>query len=101
MFQDVLTDARESAPVMARMPARFDAVFDQLERGELVVRTKPVDPGPVGDPGLGYAVLAGAFVLAAAVLAMQSGPYAIASLVLALIFLVLYVRTRISRRGSQ
>jgi len=68
LFEDVRADLRESAPVLARAPARFDSVFGQLERGELVVRTDPVDPPSGGDPAVGYAIVAGSLFVAAAVL---------------------------------
>ncbi|MFC4541424.1 ABC1 kinase family protein [Halosolutus amylolyticus] len=94
LFEDVKRDLRESAPVLARAPARFDAVFGQLERGELVVRTEPVEPTPDGDPGVGYAVLAGALFVATAVLTFHAQPYELASLVAALVVALQYVRTR-------
>ncbi|TYL37968.1 ABC transporter [Natronococcus pandeyae] len=94
LLEDVRNDLRESAPVLARAPARFDAVFGQLERGELVVRTEPIDTPSGGDPSTGYAVLAGALFVAAAVLTFHERPYEIASLVAALVVFAQYVRTR-------
>ncbi|PGF14292.1 ABC transporter [Natrinema sp. CBA1119] len=94
LFEDVRADLRESAPVLARAPARFDSVFGQLERGELVVRTDPVDPPSGGDPAVGYAIVAGSLFVAAAVLTFHELPLEVGSVGLALVFLGLYVRRR-------
>ncbi|ELY55569.1 ABC1 kinase family protein [Natronolimnohabitans innermongolicus] len=98
LFDDVRRDLRESAPALARAPARFDTVFGQLERGELVVKTDPVDQPSGGDPGVGYAVLSGALFVTAALLAPYEDPYAIVSASIAAIVGVQYVRTRLRRR---
>ncbi len=98
LLQEVRGDLRESAPVLARAPARFDSVFGQLERGELVVRTDPVDPPSGGDPAVGYAVVAGALFVAAAVLTFHGQPYELPTLLAAAVAFVQYVRGR--RRAS-
>ncbi|QFU83097.1 ABC1 kinase family protein [Natronorubrum aibiense] len=94
LLEDVRTDLRESAPVLARAPARFDTVFGQLERGELVVRTDPVETTADGDPAVGYAIVAGSLFVATAVLTFHDLPLEIASLVLGLVFLGQYVYRR-------
>ncbi|SER86775.1 ABC1 kinase family protein [Natrinema salaciae] len=92
--EDVRADLRESALVLARAPARFDAVFGQLERGELVVRTDPVDRPRGGDPAVGYAIVAGSLFVAAAVLTFHELPLELVGASLGLVFLGLYVRRR-------
>ncbi|MXV64078.1 AarF/ABC1/UbiB kinase family protein [Natronorubrum sp. JWXQ-INN-674] len=94
LFAELRTDVRASAPVLARAPARFDTVFGQLERGELVVRTDPVESTSGGDPAVGYAIVAGSLFVAAAVLTGHDQPVEIPSLLLALVFLGQYVRLR-------
>ncbi|AGB39383.1 ABC1 kinase family protein [Natronococcus occultus] len=94
LLAETRTDLRESAPVLARAPARFDSVFGQLERGELVVRTDPVDPPSGSDPAVGYAVLAGALFVATAVLTLHTQPYELPSLLAAVVATVQYVRAR-------
>jgi hypothetical protein len=76
------------------VPARFDSVFGQLERGELVVRTDPVDQLSGGDPAVGYTVVAGALFVATAVLTFHGQPYEVPSLLAAVVALVQYVRVR-------
>ncbi len=98
LISELRGDLRESAPVLARAPARFDTVFGQLERGDLVVRTEPVEPTPGGDPGAGYAILAGALFVTTAVVAFHNQPYEIASLIAAVLATLQYLRTRRSRR---
>ncbi|MCU4973923.1 AarF/UbiB family protein [Halobacteria archaeon AArc-m2/3/4] len=94
LFEELRDDLRASAPVVARMPARFDHVFGQLERGELVVRTRPVESTKTSDGATGYAVLAGSLFVAASILAFHERPYEIAGLALAIVFLVAYVWRR-------
>ena len=97
LLADLRDDLRESAPVIASAPARFDRVFGQLERGELVVRTQRVD-GDDGDGAVGYAVVAAGLVVATAVLTFHEEPYELASVAAALAFLWLYVQARRRRR---
>ncbi|ELY44587.1 ABC1 kinase family protein [Natronorubrum sulfidifaciens] len=94
LLADVRTDLRESAPVLARAPARFDTVFGQLERGELVVRTDPIEPTRGGDPAVGYAVVAGALLVTSAILTFHELPLEVASLLGALVVFGQYVRRR-------
>ncbi|RQG95469.1 ABC1 kinase family protein [Natrarchaeobius chitinivorans] len=93
LFEDVRADVRKSAPVVAGLPARIDTVFGQLERGELVVRTDPVESAD-GDSGVGYAVLSSAFVLAATLLSFQDAVYAGLAFAVAVGFLLCYVWVR-------
>ncbi|WP_222913268.1 AarF/UbiB family protein [Natrinema sp. SYSU A 869] len=90
LLEDVRNDLRASAPVLARAPARFDTVFGQLERGELVVRTDPIESTSGGDPGIGYAIIAGALIVATAVLTFHEQPLEIVSAALAVAFLGRY-----------
>ncbi|MEY7851633.1 ABC1 kinase family protein [Natrarchaeobius sp. A-rgal3] len=94
LIDEVRDDLRKSVPVLARAPARFDTVFGQLERGDLVVRTAPVESTANGDTAVGYAVLSGSFVVAAAVLTFHERPLEVVSALLALVFLGQYVRCR-------
>jgi hypothetical protein len=66
----------------------------RLERGELVVRTEPVDGHRMGDHDLGYAVLAGALVVAAAILTFHDQPYELPVLAVAAGFLLVYLTRR-------
>ncbi|WIV68358.1 ABC1 kinase family protein [Natrialbaceae archaeon AArc-T1-2] len=95
LLEDVRTDLRQSAPVAAGLPARADRVLGQLERGELLVRTEPVETDD-GDGGVGYAILAAAAVVAAAILTFHEASYEIAGLALAVAFFLLYLRSRLS-----
>jgi predicted unusual protein kinase regulating ubiquinone biosynthesis (AarF/ABC1/UbiB family) len=87
-------DVQRSIPALARLPARVDRTLSRLERGELVVRTEPVDTRAAGDPALGYAVLAGAALVATAILALQDGPYQMPVGLLAAVFLLAYLARR-------
>jgi predicted unusual protein kinase regulating ubiquinone biosynthesis (AarF/ABC1/UbiB family) len=87
-------DARRSIPALARVPARVDRTLARLERGELVVRTEPRDTRRGGDEGLGYAVLAGALVVAAAILTLHDRPYEVPAGLLAAVVLVVYLAHR-------
>ncbi|THE63154.1 AarF/ABC1/UbiB kinase family protein [Salinadaptatus halalkaliphilus] len=91
LLEEIQDDIRRSAPVVAGLPARTDTVLGQLERGELVVRTDPIE-STTTDSGLGYAVLSSAFVLAAALLSFQNVLYAAIAFVVAIVFLLSYVR---------
>ncbi|MCU4925258.1 AarF/UbiB family protein [Halobacteria archaeon AArc-dxtr1] len=101
LFDDFRTDLRRSTPVLARLPARTDTVLGQLENGELVVRTDPVDPPSDGDPGVGYAVLAGALVVSAAILTFQEVAYALTSLAGAFVVFGQYLRLQWARTGGR
>ncbi|NHX36047.1 MULTISPECIES: ABC1 kinase family protein [Halolamina] len=90
---ETAADAQQSIPALARLPTRLDLTLDQLERGELVVRTEPAD-GTRRDPALGYAVLAGALAVAAAVLTLGATPYAVPVSGLAAVFLLAYLARR-------
>jgi len=94
LLSDVRDDLRASLPVLARTPARFDTVFGQLERGELVVRTEPVESPTGGDPAVGYAVLAGALFVAASVLVFHEGSLEIVAGLGGLLTLGQYLRKR-------
>ena len=93
LLEDLRDDLRQSVPVLAGAPARFDRVFGQLERGELVVRTESVDAD--GDDRVGYAVIAAGLAVAAAVLTFHEQPYELLAMALAVGFLLAYVRRRL------
>lgn len=88
-------DLRMSAPALARIPTRLDRTLYRLEQGEIVLRTEPVDSHALAHRSLGYAVVAGALFVAAAVLTFHDQLYEIPALALAAVFLVAYlVRSR-------
>ncbi|SDQ56630.1 ABC1 kinase family protein [Natronobacterium texcoconense] len=97
LLEDVRADLRRSAPVVAGLPARADAVLGQLESGELVVRTDPLETPAGGDPGTGYAVITGALLVTAAVLTFHAQPYELATLAGAVVTFVQYLRSRRAR----
>jgi predicted unusual protein kinase regulating ubiquinone biosynthesis (AarF/ABC1/UbiB family) len=70
LVSDIRSDAERSTRALVRLPATLESFVDRAERGELQVRQE-VDRGAylaaVGKP-LGYAVLSGAVVVAAAIL---------------------------------
>lgn len=88
------TDLLQSIPTLAGLPARFDRTMRQLERGELVVRTEPVDGTNHGYRDVGFAVLAGALIVAAAILTLHERPYEVPASFLAGVFLVTYLLRR-------
>lgn len=94
LLAEMRDDVRESVPVMAGIPARVDTVFQQLERGELTVRTEPVTTSTYGDPGSGFAILAASLLIASAILTFHERPYELVSLALALVIVAFYVRVR-------
>jgi len=96
LLNDGRTDIRKSVPVLAGLPAQVDSDTGQLQRGELVVRTEPIDRPT--DSGLGYAVLASAFVVAAALLVSDARAYALGSFAVAVVFALQFHRV-IARRG--
>lgn len=98
MRREAIEALRESAPAMTRVPSRLDRVLAQLDRGELVVRTQPADdPSAVGE-SIGYAVLAGAAFIAGAILAHHDQPMEIVAVALAVLFLIAFLRARITER---
>lgn len=94
LIEESWTDLQRSIPALARVPAQFDRTLEQLERGELVVRTEPVDTREAGDPYLGYAVLAGALIVAAAIFTLRERPYELPASILAAVFLLVYLARR-------
>jgi predicted unusual protein kinase regulating ubiquinone biosynthesis (AarF/ABC1/UbiB family) len=94
ILEETWADARRSIPALARVPDRIDRTLYRLERGELVVRTDPVGGTGAADRSLGYAVLAGASIVAAAILTSSGRPYVIPALVLAFAFLLAYLSGR-------
>jgi len=95
IITETWADVRRSLPALARVPSRFDRTLYRLERGELVVRTEPADGHGTGDHNLGYAVLAGALVVAASILTFHDRPYELPALLAAAgLFLVYLVRHR-------
>nr|WP_240452020.1 hypothetical protein [Halostella salina] len=97
IIEETWGDVRRSLPALARVPSRLDRALYRLERGELVVRTEPVDGQRMGDHDLGYAVLSGALVVAAAILTFHDRPYELPAIAVAAGFLLVYlVRRRVS-----
>jgi predicted unusual protein kinase regulating ubiquinone biosynthesis (AarF/ABC1/UbiB family) len=94
IIEETWTDIRRSVPALARVPSRLDRTLYRLERGELVVRTEPVAEHSIGDQDLGYAVLAGALVVAAAILTFHDRPYELPVLAVAAGFLLVYLVRR-------
>jgi len=94
ILDESVTDLQRSIPALSRVPSRFDRTMDQLERGELVVRTEPVDGHGAGDSHLGFAVLAGALVVAAAIFTLHGQPYEGPTGILAAVFLFVYLVRR-------
>ncbi|WP_336037321.1 ABC1 kinase family protein [Halobacterium yunchengense] len=94
LLEETWADVRRSLPALARLPSRFDSALYRLERGELVVRTEPVDGPRSGDPNLGYAVLASALAVAAAILTFHDRPYELPVLAAATGFLLVYLLRR-------
>ena len=97
ILDETWTDARRSMPALARVPARLDRVLYRMERGELAVRTEPVDAQSRDDRGLGGAILAGALIVAWAILTIADGPYVVPVGILAAVFLI----SVLLRRGSE
>jgi predicted unusual protein kinase regulating ubiquinone biosynthesis (AarF/ABC1/UbiB family) len=94
LLDETWGDVQQSIPALARVPAHFDRTLDQLERGELVVQTERVEDGGGGDQHLGYAVLAGALLVAASVFTLHDQPYEIPAGILAAVFVLAYLVAR-------
>ena len=94
LVEDSWMDFRRSVPALARAPARFERTLNRLEQGDLVVRTNPVDGHRRGNRDCGYAVLAGALIVAAAILTFHERPYEIPAIVLAAGFSLIYLVRR-------
>jgi predicted unusual protein kinase regulating ubiquinone biosynthesis (AarF/ABC1/UbiB family) len=94
LLEETVMDARGSIPALARVPTRLDRSLEQLERGELVVRTRSVETQPALDPHLGYALLAGALIVSGAILTFNDSVNETPIVGLAVIFLVLYLLRR-------
>ena len=94
LLEDTGTELRASLPALVRAPARLDSTLTRLERGDIVVRTEPVDSRYRGDPHLGFAVVAGALVVAAAVLTVSSHPGDLAVAGLAAVLFAVYLVRR-------
>lgn len=88
LLRELYVDLWASAPALARLPARTDRVLDRLEQGELRVRTDP--PSRDSARPLGYVVLAGSFVVAAAILTFHDLPYEIVAIIAAIICLLAF-----------
>ena len=91
LIEESIGDLQRSLPALARAPHRFDRTLERLERGEVVVKTEPVDTRGFGDRHLGFAVLAGALFIATAVFTFHEQPYEIPVMVLAVAFLFIYL----------
>lgn len=96
LIEESFGDVQRSIPALARAPDRIDRALERLERGEVVVKTEPVDTRGFGDRQLGFAVLAGALLVTAAILTFHEQPYEIPAMVLAVASLLIYlVRRRV------
>jgi predicted unusual protein kinase regulating ubiquinone biosynthesis (AarF/ABC1/UbiB family) len=93
-LEETWGDVRRSIPALAGVPAQFDRTLEQLERGDLVVQTERVEEGGIGDQHLGYAVLAGALVVAASIFTLHDQPYEIPASILAVAFVLVYLAGR-------
>ena len=91
IIEETWADVRRSLPALARVPSRLDRTLYRLERGELVVRTEPVAGHGMAERNLGYAVVAAALIVAAAVLTFHDRPYEIPALAVAAGFLLVYL----------
>ncbi|EMA21279.1 ABC1 kinase family protein [Haloarcula marismortui] len=91
LIEETRADIRRSLPALARVPSRVDRTLSRLERGELVVRTDPVEGRGTGAQKLGYAVVAGALIVAAAILTFHERPYEIPVGAAAAGFLLFYL----------
>ena len=94
IIEETRTDLGRSLPALARLPDRIDRTLSRLEHGEVVVRTAPLEGGRDGGEALGYAVLAGGAIVAAAILTFHERPYEIPALVVALGSLLAYLSGR-------
>lgn len=90
VLQETATDLRASLPVVAGLPRRLDDVLETMASGGLEVQTEGPRPSP---RPLGYALIAGAFLVSSALLAFHPRPYEVGTLVGAVIALCLFVRT--------
>ncbi|AXR78739.1 ABC1 kinase family protein [Natrarchaeobaculum sulfurireducens] len=93
LASEIRRDFQSSIPALARAPTRFDRVATQIERGELVVRTEPVeDDGATR--AIGYAILSGALFVAASILVFYDQPYELLALAGGVLCALVYVRSR-------
>ncbi len=91
VIEELRGDLGPSVPALVRAPTRFDRVFGQLERGELVVRTAPLEQA--GDRrATGDAVVAGSLFVAASILSLHEQPIGAIAAVVGVWFLIRYLR---------
>ncbi|AUX07893.1 ABC-1 domain-containing protein [Halalkaliarchaeum desulfuricum] len=93
LLDETTRDLQTALPALLRTPARLERTVEQLERGDILVRTEAVDDRRT-DPYLGYAVLAGALLVAGSVLSLQEGRYALLAFALATGFVLAYLLGR-------
>lgn len=87
---DVSSDLSRSLPALAALPARADRLLDRLERDEFTLRTeRPDDPTA---RVLGYAILAGAFFVSAAIAGVTARPYGPLAIAGGVVFLLQFLR---------
>ena len=94
LASEVRAELWDAAPSLVRAPARFDRVFGQLERGELVVRTNPIDARGVDGSPVGVAIIAAALIIASAILVFHSRPFEIVTLLGIVVLGWRYLRIR-------
>nr|WP_237561344.1 AarF/UbiB family protein [Halostella pelagica] len=91
LLDDMQADLRSSLPAAVGLPARVDRLLNQLDRGEVVVRTEAVGRQQNDDSGLGLAILAGSLLVASSILAFHDQPYEVGSFALAVGFALVYL----------
>ncbi|MFB6155656.1 MAG: ABC1 kinase family protein [Haloferacaceae archaeon] len=94
LVADVRDDARRSARALVRLPAALDRVIERAESGELRVRQtadRDAYRETVGAP-VGYAVLAGAWVVGAAVLTTVDVRYGLVAFAVSAVPAALFLR---------
>ena len=89
---------RTALPAMARIPPTLDRVLTQVEEGDLIVRTAASRGARHEVALIGSAILAGAALIAAAILTFHGMHVAIVGAGLALVFLLRYERARKNAR---
>lgn len=79
----------EAIPALIRLPAQIERVAQMVERGKVSIQT-PSSPNHK-ESATGYAILAGSFVIATAILLFHEQPYAIVAGGLMIVSLILFL----------